>query len=64
MTASSHWVLTLECPDRPGIVHAVTGAVAAAQGNITELQQFSSDTGRFLMRGQVQWGVVRAAVEE
>ncbi|TBT84252.1 formyltetrahydrofolate deformylase [Propioniciclava sinopodophylli] len=64
MTASSHWVLTLECPDRPGIVHAVTGAVAAAQGNITELQQFSSDTGRFFMRVQVQSGFERSAFEE
>ena len=64
MTASSHWVLTLECPDRPGIVHAVTGAVAAAQGNITELQQFSSDSGRFFMRVQVQSGFERSAFEE
>ena len=64
MTDSSHWVLTLECPDRPGIVHAVTGAVAAAQGNITELQQFSSDSGRFFMRVQVQSGFERSAFEE
>ncbi|MDO5533115.1 MAG: formyltetrahydrofolate deformylase [Propionibacteriaceae bacterium] len=64
MTGSSHWVLTLECPDRPGIVHAVSGAVAAAQGNITELQQFSSDTGRFFMRVQVQSGFERSAFEE
>lgn len=56
-TDSSHWVLTLDCPDRPGIVHAVTGVIAAARGNITELQQFSSDdTGRFFMRVQVQTG--------
>ncbi len=56
-TDSSHWVLTLDCPDRPGIVHAVTGVIAAAAGNITELQQFSSgDTGRFFMRVQVQTG--------
>ena len=65
MTTSSHWVLTLDCPDRPGIVHAVTGAVAAAQGNITELQQFSSiDTGRFFMRDQVQTGFERSSFEE
>ncbi len=65
MTDSSHWVLTLECPDRPGIVHAVTGAVAAAQGNVTELQQFSSvDTGRFFMRVQVQSGFERSSFED
>jgi len=62
---SSHWVLTLACPDRPGIVHAVSGAIASAQGNITELQQFSStDSGRFFMRVQVQSGFERSAFEE
>lgn len=49
-----HWVLTLVCPDRPGIVHAVSGACVAAGGNITESQQFSSeDSGRFFIRLQV-----------
>ena len=39
----------------PGIVHAVTGAIVAAEGNITESKQFSSDdTGRFFMRLQVE----------
>lgn len=62
---SSHWVLTLTCPDQPGIVHAVTGAIAQAQGNITELQQFSStDDGRFFMRVQVQSGFDRSVFEE
>ncbi len=65
MIDSSHWVLTLACPDRPGIVHAVTGAIASAQGNITELQQFSSiDSGRFFMRVQVQSGFERSSFEE
>ena len=49
-----HLVVTLDCPDRPGIVHAITGGIVAAGGNITELQQFSStDTGRFFMRLEV-----------
>ncbi len=44
-------VVTLDCPDRPGIVHAITGAIVAVGGNITELQQFSSpDTGHFFTR--------------
>jgi formyltetrahydrofolate deformylase len=48
-------VLTFVCDDQPGIVHAVSGAVVAAGGNITESQQFSSDdTGRFFMRLQVE----------
>lgn len=51
---SHHLVLTLVCHDRPGIVHAVTGAVVATGGNITESQQFASaSTGRFYMRLQI-----------
>ena len=45
------YVLALSCPDRPGIVHAVSGVLADADGNITESGQFSDpSTGRFLMR--------------
>ena len=29
--AGGHWVLTLSCSDRPGIVHAVSGAIVAAR---------------------------------
>jgi formyltetrahydrofolate deformylase len=55
MTERFHWVLTFICDDLPGIVHAVSGAIVAAGGNITESQQFSSDdTGRFFMRVQVE----------
>lgn len=51
----SHFVVTLVCDDKPGIVHATSGAIVEAQGNITESQQFSSaDTGRFFMRLQVE----------
>lgn len=51
----SHFVVTLVCDDKPGIVHAVSGAIVEASGNITESQQFSSeDTGRFFMRLQVE----------
>jgi formyltetrahydrofolate deformylase len=54
-TASTHWILTLICRDQPGIVHAISGAVVQARGNITESQQFSSDdTGTFFMRLQVE----------
>ena len=50
-----HWIVTIVCDDRPGIVHAVTGAIVEAQGNITELQQFSSlDSGRFFLRLQTE----------
>lgn len=57
MTEPGQWVLTLVCDDRPGIVHAVTGAVVAAHGNITELQQFSSAEGRFFLRLEIATGV-------
>ena len=44
-------VLTLSCPDRPGIVHAVTGALVALDANITESQQYGDPgTGLFSMR--------------
>ena len=37
---STH-VLTLSCPDRAGLVHAVSGWVVSAGGNILDSQQFS-----------------------
>jgi formyltetrahydrofolate deformylase len=61
---ASHWVLTFVCVDKPGIVHAVSGAVVTAGGNITESQQFASDdTGRFFMRLQVETNGTREAFE-
>ncbi|MEO8262403.1 MAG: formyltetrahydrofolate deformylase [Pseudolysinimonas sp.] len=61
---STHWIVTLVCRDQPGIVHAVSGAIVEAAGNITESQQFSSDdTGTFFMRLQVESSVSREAFE-
>lgn len=61
---STHWVLSLICSDRSGIVHAVSGAIVEAGGNITESQQFSSDdTGTFFMRLQVESAVSRERFE-
>lgn len=46
-------ILTLAGPDRTGIVHAVTGVLAAHGGNITDAAQFNDPaTGRFFMRVQ------------
>ncbi|MCB4207915.1 formyltetrahydrofolate deformylase [Arthrobacter sp. UM1] len=43
--------VSLTCPDRPGIVHALTGALVRLGCNVTESQQFSSpDSGTFFMR--------------
>ena len=61
---STHWILTLVCEDRPGIVHAISGAIVEAVGNITESQQFSSDdTGTFFMRLQVESDATRERFE-
>ena len=58
------YVLTLSCPDRPGIVHAVTGVLAEAGGNIVESSQFGDPgTGRFLMRVHVDVPAAAAALE-
>jgi formyltetrahydrofolate deformylase len=43
-------VLTLSCPDRVGIIHAVAGFLAERGVNIEESQQFVSPEGRFFMR--------------
>ncbi|MFP5334989.1 MAG: formyltetrahydrofolate deformylase [Actinomycetes bacterium] len=57
---TSPLVLTLSCPDGPGIVHAVTGVIAGLGGNITESQQFGDPgTGLFHMRVQVDAAVER-----
>jgi formyltetrahydrofolate deformylase len=61
---STHWVLTIVCDDRPGIVHALSGAIVEAKGNITESQQFSSlDTDHFFMRLQVESTATREEFE-
>jgi formyltetrahydrofolate deformylase len=54
-TGRNDFVLTLLCPDRPGIVHAVSGFLLEHSGNIVQSQQFGdSETGRFFMRVRVQ----------
>jgi formyltetrahydrofolate deformylase len=51
VSLSQTHVLTLSCPDRPGIVHAVAGAIVEADGTITSSQQFEDPgTGQFFMR--------------
>ncbi|MFC8672701.1 formyltetrahydrofolate deformylase [Streptomyces griseorubiginosus] len=44
-------ILTLRCPDQPGIVHGLAAGVAEAEGNILESAQFSDpSTGIFTIR--------------
>lgn len=48
---SHAYILTLSCPDRPGIVHAVSGFLFERGGNIEEAAQYNDhDTGLFFMR--------------
>ena len=45
------FVLILSCPDRPGLVHAVTGFLLDQTGNILQSQQFDNRlTDRFFLR--------------
>ncbi|MDF1604572.1 formyltetrahydrofolate deformylase [Nocardioides sp. YIM 152315] len=67
-TPAGDYVLILSCPDRPGIVHAVSGFLVSRGGNILESQQFGDRlTDRFFMRidfvapGPVDADVMREA---
>lgn len=45
------FLVTLQCEDQPGIVHAMTAAILACAGNIIENQQFTDpDSLVFVMR--------------
>lgn len=50
-TNGEDYVLTLSCPDKPGIVHSVTGIFAKEGINVMDLQQFSDPVSlKFFMR--------------
>jgi formyltetrahydrofolate deformylase len=47
----SEYILTLSCPDKPGIVYGVSSFLVQHSGNIIDSQQYGdSDEGRFFMR--------------
>ena len=65
MTENAQLVVTLSCPDRPGIVHAVTGVIGESGGNVVQSQQFGdSDTGTFFMRVEVDSPKGRTPIDE
>ncbi len=65
MTENAQLVVTLSCPDRPGIVHAVTGVIGESGGNVIQSQQFGDpDTGTFFMRVEVDSSKGRAPIDE
>ena len=48
------YVMTLRCPDQPGIIRAFAEGVVNASGNIVDNKQFSDpDSGTFCMRTEV-----------
>ena len=54
-TATSEWILTLSCPDRPGTLFEVSRFLLDRECNIVESQQFlDTATGRLFMRVQFQ----------
>ena len=58
----SVYILNLSCPDRTGIVHAVSGFLLERQGNIEEAAQYNDhDTGLFFMRVQFACSTVAKA---
>lgn len=55
-------IATLQCPDKPGIVHAMTTSILAANGNIIENQQFTDPvTSTFVMRTRFE---TNSSIEE
>ncbi len=54
MTTSPKYILSLSCPDRVGVVAAVSGFIAQHQGWITEAQHHSDELSeRFFMRQEI-----------
>jgi transcriptional/translational regulatory protein YebC/TACO1 len=65
-----NYILTLRCPDGPGITHAITGALLSIGATILEQAQFTEPTtNQFCMRTRFETpnddlAGVRAALEE
>ena len=64
-SSATEFVLRLRCPDRPGIVHAVSGFIVNQGANIVASHQFGdAETGPLLHAGGVRdqpSGYARAA---
>ena len=59
------YILSLSCPDRAGIVAAVSAVLAAHEMNIVESQQFGdAESGRFFMRIGFEGKLALSAVQE
>jgi formyltetrahydrofolate deformylase len=65
--ANPEYVLLVDCADRPGLVHAITGVLFRAGANVISNHEFvDAETQRFFMRtgcsGQMDSEAVRAAI--
>ena len=66
----STFILSLTCPDGPGIIHAVSGALLSCGANVLEQEQYSdTDTGLFFARTRFETattdsGVIRDTLME
>ncbi|MGV3664028.1 MAG: formyltetrahydrofolate deformylase [Prosthecobacter sp.] len=55
--------LLIHCPDRPGLVHDVTGFISSHQGNIIDLQQhIDAEQDTFFMR--LEWSLDKFTLEK
>ncbi len=60
MTSTNHYILKVICPDRPGIVAAVSAHLFQGGANVLESHQFNDkDTTRFFMR--LEFDIVEAS---
>ena len=63
MTELDTATLLIHCPDRPGLVHDVTGFISSHQGNIIDLQQHIDPAeDAFFMR--LEWSLERFTLEQ
>lgn len=62
--SSEKLVLTVQCPDKPGITYAITGLLASVGGNIMESQQFNDpESGYFFVRIEAHVPGGKATIE-
>ncbi|HEX9290454.1 MAG TPA: ACT domain-containing protein, partial [Anaeromyxobacteraceae bacterium] len=66
MTDDPHAVLLIKCPDRPGIVAAISTFLFAHGANITDLDQHSTDDapGVYFMRLELQTIALDVSLDE
>jgi formyltetrahydrofolate deformylase len=46
----SNHILLIDCPDKTGLIHSITGAVFRQGLNVVEMDEFVSEDGHFFMR--------------